>query len=642
MMVWIQSSGILRWLWHATWEGSVLALLVLLAQALLRRKLSPQWSFALWWLVMLRLVLPASIPAPWSAFRLFPARLERLNGLAVPAERAPEIKRKPPAQLSEPGTLTVPEPGFHASPVGSAAAVSTWRWVYEAVGWLWLLGAAALAVRLWVADRRLKRLLADGREVRDDQLAELMKECAGLMGVRRPPVVLLTHRVDSPALVGCWRPRLVLPESLRNALSRAELRHVFLHELAHIRRGDLALNWLLCWLEALHWFNPILRYAFRRIQADREVACDALALSRMQPTESRSYGQTVLKILENLTRPAALPWLVGLLEEKQQMKRRIEMIARNPSRKNPALAAALFATLGMLTLTDAQTADPANSSPEPPAPSQLRIESGTAATPELLKQEQKVDIQHLRRIYKAIQAYYKDHKDLPNWLSDLVPQYLRDAGDLLSPIEKRTGKSVLFGREDPKIHTSYIYEFNAGPAPEEFNKGRAVPLTCKEWKLMQLEKFGMVTPILRSHIDQPVLNVAYSGQIYETGLLWENDPNTAVLIRKDPRLGPQQGEIPGPHLTIHVVDSATGAALPEACVRDGIGSEFGLLPPAQAKTDANGDVAVPLGDWKVNFLFVNANHPGYYPAGSEWNRETSQQDSPPAEMTLKLIPKPAN
>lgn len=136
--------------------------------------------------------------------------------------------------------------------------------------------------------------------------------------------------------------------------------------------------------------------------------------------------------------------------------------------------------------------------------------------------EKDQDRQHLERIYKAICAYYRDHQDLPNWLSDLVPQYLPDTSDLVSPVETRTGKSVLYGRQDPKLPTSYIYEFNAAPAPEEFNRGRSVPLTCKEWKLMQLKKFGLVTPILRCHLHNPVLNVAYAGDIYETGLLWES------------------------------------------------------------------------------------------------------------------------
>ncbi len=641
MTHWIDPSAALHWLWHATWEASLLSLVIIGIQALLRKKLAPQWSFALWWLVIARLLIPATLPAPWSAFNLFSSRADRFSNLIVPEGSAPEPQFVVPVPASMP--VTIPEPGYVGASARPEASGSRRGWLYPAMGCVWLLGAVALGIRLWFANARLTRLLRDGTEIRDEQMIELLKDCARLMGVRRCPALLLTQKLDSPALAGCFRPRLLLPQSLESALSASELRHVFLHELAHIRRRDLVLNWLLCCLQVVHWFNPILRYAFRRMEGDRELACDAVALSRMQPAETHCYGQTILKILERLTRPTTVPGLVGLLEEKQQVKRRIEMIAHTPSSKNPALAAALLAALGMFTLTDAQTAGPATATADSAPVEVGQVQSAQpAASPELMTQERQIDKQHLERIYKAIRAYYKDHKDLPNWLSDLVPQYLQDPNDLVSPIEKRTGKSVLFGREDPRIHTSYIYEFNAAPAPEEFNKGRAVPLTCKEWKLMQLQKFGMITPILRSHIDQPVLNVAYSGLIYETGLLWENDPSTAAAVRQHPRLGPQQGQPPGPGLTVHVVDATNGAAIASATVRNGIGSEFGLLPPGQGDTDASGNMSVPLGEWKINFLFLTANAPGYYPLGTEWNRETAQQDSPPAEMTLRLIPKPTN
>src|SRR6267154_941040 len=52
--------------------------------------------------------------------------------------------------------------------------------------------------------------------------------------------------------------------------------------------------------------------------------------------------------------------------------------------------------------------------------------------------ELEIDRQHLQHIYRAISAYYKDHQDLPDWLSDLVPRYLADENDLVSPVEKRT------------------------------------------------------------------------------------------------------------------------------------------------------------------------------------------------------------
>jgi len=60
-----------------------------------------------------------------------------------------------------------------------------------------------------------------------------------------------------------------------------------LHELAHLKRWDLPLGCLVSLLQVLHWFNPILWYGFRRMRADREQACDAMALNRSRPGQLR-------------------------------------------------------------------------------------------------------------------------------------------------------------------------------------------------------------------------------------------------------------------------------------------------------------------------------------------------------------------
>ncbi|MGH7967933.1 MAG: hypothetical protein ACREIC_04315 [Limisphaerales bacterium] len=75
-------------------------------------------------------------------------------------------------------------------------------------------------------------------------------------------------------------------------------------------------------------------------------------------------------------------------------------------------------------------------------------------------------------------------------------------------------------------------------------------------------------------------------------------------------------------------------------MRNGIGSEFGLLPPGNGTTDSNGDLGVPLGEWKVNFLFLNASHQGYYPVGTDWNRERAKEDAPPAQIILRMTQAP--
>ena len=175
-----------------------------------------------------------------------------------------------------------------------------WHWA----GIIWLAGAISIPCYLLISACRLGWKIRRQRPVTQGPVLDLLEDCKQAMGVRTPLTLLETQVVQCPALLGFVRPRLLLPKGLLETFSLPELRYVFLHELAHLKRGDIPVNWLSIAPLVLHWFNPFVWFAFRQMRADAELACDALALSRMQSGEMHSYGRTVLKVLENLTRPA--------------------------------------------------------------------------------------------------------------------------------------------------------------------------------------------------------------------------------------------------------------------------------------------------------------------------------------------------
>jgi type II secretory pathway component GspD/PulD (secretin) len=107
--------------------------------------------------------------------------------------------------------------------------------------------------------------------------------------------------------------------------------------------------------------------AFSRMRADRELACDALALSHAQPEDCRAYGRTILKLVEGLARSSPLPMPVGILEDRGQLKRRISMIAdyKQPSRWS-MVSLLLLCALAPVSLTDARTAPSAEKEGLPP------------------------------------------------------------------------------------------------------------------------------------------------------------------------------------------------------------------------------------------------------------------------------------
>jgi beta-lactamase regulating signal transducer with metallopeptidase domain len=362
-----------RWLLETTWQGAVTVGIILLAQFLLRNRLSRAWRHGLWFLLVARLLMPTTPRSALSIFNLAkwpppkptaalagPAPVWHVNPAAqlpvAPAEvqgtQPPGMPAIRPETIFEPhATISLPLPQAAAAKPAVIKSISA----SAVAAWIWAVGAIGLMLRFLILNERFRRRLGRHAQVSDAPLTQIFKECLESLQVRQRVKLIETEEVDSPAVYGLWRKQVLLPDSLREQLSTHELRHVLLHELAHVKRRDPELNWLLAALQIIHWFNPVLWYAFARMRADRELATDDLALAHTHQQDRTSYGETILKVLEGLTQPRVLPGLVGIGESKGQIKERIRAIARGSAGPRWRWAAgAVVAVIAGIALTNAR------------------------------------------------------------------------------------------------------------------------------------------------------------------------------------------------------------------------------------------------------------------------------------------------
>src|ERR1043166_7966883 len=357
----------LQWLVRIAWQGSVLIAFVLLVRRIFRGRISPAWCHVLWLLVIVRLALPSSLESRASIFNwlrfgeptiINPSPRATSVTLTAPALQAiagnnqsAAAATSSPKSISAKAKLVMGEIDSKAPPRTGWAGV--WNRVMPWITAAWLIGVLALSIRLLIESIRLQRIVAPKRLVTDSAVLELLEDCRQLMSVRAPIVLVQTDCVSSPVLYGFLRPRLLLPSGLLHEFSRTELRFVFLHELAHVRRHDIAVSWLMSLLQVLHWFNPLVWIAFARMRADRELACDALVLSRTDENEHKAYGRTMLRLLECFVHSRRFPAMAGILEDPSQLATRIRCIAafdgRSPS---PAFAIRAAFVLALIALTD--------------------------------------------------------------------------------------------------------------------------------------------------------------------------------------------------------------------------------------------------------------------------------------------------
>jgi len=362
-------------------EAGVLVLVVFAAQWLCAGKIAARWRCALWLVVMARLLLPVSIGSAVSLFNLVPRwgtpqrasapklarsaasdagiRSTSTASIAKPVPQVSDYELRPEVAADvgesiEPQISQRPINSQIVAPISSTKAPTGVSRPLILFG-VWLAGAVLFGVYLMLSSFQISRRFAKLKPVTDAGLLDLLRDCRERLGVRGGLSVSESPEIASPALYGFLKPRLLLPPGFIDRFSVTELRFILLHELAHVKRRDILFNWLAAVLQIIHWFNPLIWFAFARWRADREPACDALALEAAGGDQNREYGRTILRLVENFTPRAAVPGLVGILEDKRQLQWRIRLIASfRPGRKFGLVSAALFAGIGLIGLTDAQ------------------------------------------------------------------------------------------------------------------------------------------------------------------------------------------------------------------------------------------------------------------------------------------------
>jgi beta-lactamase regulating signal transducer with metallopeptidase domain len=350
-----------QWLLRSSWQAGVLAILILILQFTIGRRLTARWRYNLWLLVLIRLLLPVVPPSPISIHNL----LTRAEAPATPVPTpdsagALQVETlgvvfpdSPPIELAAPSPKPIPPP-----PPARSWLIPTLAILYLTILLLLLSRILFATIKLSLQSRRFK-------PITNPAVIDLLNEAKKHLHIRRNIALLEASDLSTPALMGLLRPRILLPTHILENFEPAELRLILLHELAHFRRHDIAVNWLATLLQSLHWFNPLIALAFSRLRAERELACDELVLDASEQPQRRQYGNTMIKLLQAFSPGKALPGAVGILEGKAPLRRRITMIAQFKSRRHlSALPILIIALLAMICLTDSAVGQQGQTQPQ--------------------------------------------------------------------------------------------------------------------------------------------------------------------------------------------------------------------------------------------------------------------------------------
>jgi beta-lactamase regulating signal transducer with metallopeptidase domain len=280
---------------HFIWQGLALALSLYVFVAFCRNAITRYWAAVLTLVLMvaaplvtLLVIGPASDPASM-AFRHTDSNLA---GVMAVSDRT----------------------GFAAA----AASLPSVNWIVCFAA-AWLAGVLAFALRALGGWMLVQRLYRNERQ----PLAPLLSaRCAALqesLGISRKVQFFLSSAIDAPAVIGWFRPVVLLPFTALTGLSPEQLEAILVHELAHIRRFDCFVNLFQIAAETLLFYHPAVWWVSRMIRAERENCCDDLAVAACGDVGVYARALTVVESWR------AMPALV-VAANSSSLKLRIERL----------------------------------------------------------------------------------------------------------------------------------------------------------------------------------------------------------------------------------------------------------------------------------------------------------------------------
>jgi beta-lactamase regulating signal transducer with metallopeptidase domain len=366
-----------RWgatLWSVSWQITCLVLLIW-AISLLCRKASPQFRYGLWCIVLVRLCLPFEIALPTGLDRQYRQQVESLTqGIVLRVEKtaplsanAPE-KELPlsngivdfPTPLDVASEQSIPEQYPQSSyveaiqPALQAAAIPTIAVAVESspaafpltskmllvLAWLGLVLLSGLAMiwRMVV----LRHSLRHCSPVERPELEAMLESRRRQLGIGRRIRLRYMEmpQFDGPAVVGFFNHTMLLPRHMADEWELKEIEPIMMHELAHIKRGDLWINALQVLFQLVYFFHPLVWLANWQLRQLREEACDDFAIHHIGAKPGQ-YSRGILRVIEGTHGRTALGFAgLGFLEKKSSLAKRIIRIMSDGYRSRPRLGVA--------------------------------------------------------------------------------------------------------------------------------------------------------------------------------------------------------------------------------------------------------------------------------------------------------------
>lgn len=306
-------------------SGSLLILILFAVKRFLKNKVSRQWQYYIWLIVVMRLLIPfgTEINLMGKTYQAIDQAISQAAPL-MPSQNATGISDNvqiPSAEMGQKNQET-------DAPLDTVAVEHPFQdiisLIFNYIWLIWLIVALGLLIRKITIYQSFIRYINSGLTPVDDiEILDRLSIIAEQMSIKKPIELCVNPLVSSPLLIGFYHPCIVLPSA---NISESNFRYIVLHELTHYKRKDMFYKWLVQGTVCLHWFNPLVYLMSQEITKACEFSCDDAVLAKTGYSDAQGYGKTLLDAMAAVGKYQESLGAVTLSENKQLLKERLDAI----------------------------------------------------------------------------------------------------------------------------------------------------------------------------------------------------------------------------------------------------------------------------------------------------------------------------
>ena len=331
---------------HSTWQGTLLAVAVILFRAATQdRQASLRCGFQV-------LCLGTALIAFLGTFTFYQVQTLGTSSSTF----IDSIQTLGTGAAATPVSAVTPD-----NLAGPALSPASLEFLTPWVGMIWILGFSLLSLKYTAALVMTQRLRTRGLSDVPANWQRRFRVLTLNSGIHRRVELFISNRVNGPITLGFFKPVVLVPASFFTGLPAEQVEAILLHEIAHIRRHDYLINLIQTAIRTVFFYHPAIYFISKKIDDDRERACDDFAVAQTKDPQALARGLAALR-LSLSPRPFAL---AAAGKRSPLMDRLNRLVGAQDSRRRPDHAVTSLAALIVAAGLIANYSPLANAHPEP-------------------------------------------------------------------------------------------------------------------------------------------------------------------------------------------------------------------------------------------------------------------------------------